>query len=327
MKKRRTSRCNLLKLLLYIAMTNMVSFNEAHPIYLGSIPSQQPNYRAITSEAERKPPSSLFLDIGHLSSFGKVQSAQDIGERIQRCEPAYSEYWDEGLDVDAIALSSACIDKFIIHQLEDRRRDDGAEELPLEKRGGGGMSRHLFAASTAATLALGTASLGIFYNSLKAYDQDKYGVSKKTGLNDKSKDGKKSKDSKSEGDKGKSDEKGKDDGRKSKSKDDDEPGSPASPTFINHITYVNNINIDPSKFGKTRRDVDDCRDTGPDGDGSMVSGHRIISENGPQLHVPEQILNKRTKPVIAPAAAPAKGWHKYDKHAPFLEVGLSKSQW
>lgn len=72
----------------------------------------------------------------------------------------------------------------VADNIEINLRSDAStskEEQSLIKRGGKGMDRHLFAGATAATLASLTAVLSLTANSIKASDQNKYGVSRKGG--------------------------------------------------------------------------------------------------------------------------------------------------
>ena len=99
------------------------------------------------------------------------------------------------------------------------------------------MNRHLAAAAFAASLATVTATLSVFANGLKAHDQDKYGVSKKTNLSSSDKDGKK-KDHGEKHSASKSPEGHTNEGSTAKTGKGDK--SPDSPTFVTHITNINN---------------------------------------------------------------------------------------
>lgn len=123
------------------------------------------------------------------------------------------------------------------------------QDVALVKRGGKGMNRHLAAAAFAASLATVTATLSVFANGLKAHDQDKYGVSKKTNLSSNDKDG----HSKDHGDHNSSSKSAE---RHTKGGSDGKTGkgdkSPDSPTFVTHITNINNYysTVPPHPHGR-----------------------------------------------------------------------------
>jgi len=94
------------------------------------------------------------------------------------------------------------------------------DEIELQKRGGKGMDRHLFASAAAATLAMGTAAMGVSTYSLRLHDWNKYKAG--GGKEEKKKPG--SIDTKAANKHDKS----------------DKPKSPKSPKYYNSHVIVNN---------------------------------------------------------------------------------------
>ena len=212
------------------------------------------------------------------------------------------------------------------------------QNVALVKRGGKGMNRHLAAAAFAASLATVTATLSVFANGLKAHDQDKYGVSKKTNLSSSDKDGK----SKDHGEKHSSSKSAeghtKGDSTAKTGKGDK---SPDSPTFVTNINnYYTTGPAHPhgrrgdegswspaSPFSTYSTTCLHC-DAGDRDDDDVVGGmkggeckaltHRLPSA---LLHVCKHFDRRQVDVLTATPALQRRGWAKYDHWAPLLEVG------
>lgn len=194
-----------------------------------------------------RPPKTLLLDLASLSVYHSPSML----------DPSEQEQWTLG---EVLPFIEQVYDS----SNNDNKDDAGGatlaldmEELPFEKRGGKGMSRHLAAAALAATMAVSTAGLSVFANSLKAHDQDKYGVSKKANLS-----------SDKGSDKGKANGDGhggqKVPGASTSTKSSSGKGgsndgttSPASPTYITNITHINNYYSSNGHGSHGRRQVED----------------------------------------------------------------------
>ncbi|UZJ57542.1 hypothetical protein CBS101457_006862 [Exobasidium rhododendri] len=268
------------------------------------------------------------LDLSVLSTYASTQLSL-LPE--DHCD-SYDDYWDEdALAIDAIALPSY-LRGHIINTDAGIKSGKGGEmaDVSFQKRGGKGMSRHLFTASLSAAIAVSTAGVSLFANSLKAHDQDKYGVSRKAGLSDgtkKDKDKDKEK-SKTEDDEEKSNTvkvkggDGKDDDNSNNSKkkghdarqeegkedDDDDKDSPDSPSFTNNITMINKSIYISTPETRINRSV-------TNNDARKYEVHK--EESNDQVEGDEEEdLHKRAG-IVAPPKA--KGWKKYDHWAPLLE--------
>lgn len=106
-----------------------------------------------------------------------------------------------------------------------------AKESSLGKRAGKGMDRHLFSSAAAASLALGTAVMGMSTYSIRLHDWKTYKAKKE----------KKPSSSPPKGE------------AKSKPSAKAEPASPGSPTFNNSVVVVNNFYNQPAPAAKPQR--------------------------------------------------------------------------
>ncbi|PWN34503.1 uncharacterized protein FA14DRAFT_31052 [Meira miltonrushii] len=105
-----------------------------------------------------------------------------------------------------------------------------SEQQELQKRGGKGMDRHLFASAAAATLAMGTAAMGLSTYSIRLNDWHKY---KGAGRDEKKKPG--SIDTKAANKDKRNDTKA-----ANKDKRNEKQQSPGSPKYYNSHVIVNN---------------------------------------------------------------------------------------
>lgn len=149
------------------------------------------------------------------------------------------------------------------------------------------MNRHLIAAAFSASVAVGTAGLSLAANSLKAHDQDKYGVSKKTNLGgsgggDDKGEGRETKERDSE-ERGHDTHKHAQKAKREKGRErDDEPGSPGSPTYINNY-YVDRARVLPNRREEDARCSYCEQEDGEDGEAVSVGGGGACTAAHPSL--------------------------------------------